>query len=283
MNSALRSLVALALSIVAVTGFGTQLDRRAKQLDDRESLLYLPNGKHLKVASMGQSSLLADLIYLWAIQYYASYEREDRFQYVEHIFGDVIAQLDPHYTDAYWMGALILIVEGKDLEAGLRLLDLGIANNPADWMLPYLAGWECHHAGDFRRAEQYFGQAESRPGAPDYVARTRIGMAAKGGDLVRAYGLWHQVWQDAESDATTRSIAERQLRHLKVRIDLQEMGKWIERFRMENERWPRALSELLQRGYADALPVDPQGRPYRYDPQSGVVTADDGRILPEES
>ena len=55
------------------------------------------------------------MIYIWAIQYYSNYEREDRYRYVEHVFGEVIAELDPHYIDPYWMGALIITIEAQDL------------------------------------------------------------------------------------------------------------------------------------------------------------------------
>ncbi len=268
---------------VVTTWSGIHLERTVGNEHRSKSLLLLPNGKHLKVASLGQASLLADLMYLWAIQYYSEYEREDRFQYVQHIFGNVIAELDPHYIDAYWMGALILIVEAKDLEAGLRLLDQGIEANPENWMLPYLAGWECYHADRFERAEAYFAHAAALPEVPIYVKRTRIGMAAAKGDLRRAYVMWIDILQDPGADERTIDIAERQLRHLKVKIDVQEIQAWVAQFQLENERWPVSLTELLQRGYVDAVPFDPFGRPYAYNPGSGIVAAPEDRILPEGS
>lgn len=269
--------------VVATTWSGIHLERMVGNEHRSKSLLLLPNGKHLKIASLGQAPLLADLMYLWAIQYYSEYEREDRFRYVQHIFGNVIAELDPHYIDAYWMGALILIVEAKDLEAGLQLLDQGIEANPENWILPYLAGWECYYADRFECAEAYFAHAEALPEVPIYVKRTRIGMAAAKGDLRRAHAMWLDILQDPGADAGTIDIAERQLRHLKVKIDVQEIQAWVAQFRLENERWPGSLSELLQRDYVDALPFDPFGQPYAYDPVSGIVAASADRILPEGS
>jgi tetratricopeptide (TPR) repeat protein len=283
MRSRWIAVALVASCVVATTWSGMRLERTSGQPDLGKSLLLLPNGQHLKVASLGQAPLLADLFYLWAIQYYSQYEREDRFRYVKHIFGDVIAELDPHYVDAYWMGALILIVEAKDLDAGLELLDQGIQANPGNWILPYLAGWECYHADRLDCAETYFAYAEQLPEVPVYVKRSRIGMAAARGDLRRAYAMWLDVLQDPTADAGTVSIAERQLRHLKVKIDVQEIQAWVEQFRLENERWPQGLSELAQHGYTDALPLDPLGRPYSYDPQSGVVAAPTDRVLPEKS
>ena len=273
----------VTLCAVVSTWSGVHIERALGHEHRSKSLLLLPNGKHLKIASLGQAPLLADLIYLWAIQYYSEYEREDRFEYVQHIFGEVIAELDPHYIDAYWMGALILIVEAKDLDAGLELLDQGMEANPDNWLLPYLAGWECYHARRFDPAEAYFGRAEKIPDVPSYVRRTRIGIAAAKGDLRRAYAMWLDILRDPTADTQTLRIAERQLRHLKVKIDVQEIQGWVAKFRLENNRWPKTLSELRQKGYVDALPVDPAGRRYAYDAVSGVVAAPEGRVLPEGS
>ncbi len=276
--------VALVLLSAVMTAWSAvHLERTAGDEQRERSLLLLPNGKHLKVASLGQAPLLADLMYLWAIQYYSVYDREDRFRYVKHIFGDVIAELDPNYVDAYWMGALILIVEAKDLEAGLELLEQGMEANPDNWVLPYLAGWECYHADRYDCAESYFAHAESLPEVPVYVKRTRIGMAAAKGDYRRAYAMWLDVLQDPTADAGTIGIAERQLRHLKVKIDVQDLQGWVGRFRIDNQRWPEMLTELIRGGYTDALPLDPFGRPYAYDRRTGLVSAPQDRILREES
>ncbi len=283
MRGKLWIVVLVVACTVATTWSGMRLERKAGPEQREKSLLLLPNGKYLKVASLGQAPLLADLVYLWAIQYYSVYEREDRFRYVRHIFGDVIAELDPHYIDAYWMGALILIVEAKDLEAGLELLEQGMQANPDNWILPYLAGWECYHADRYDCAEQYFARSEAMPEAPIYVKRTRIGMAAAKGDLRRAYAMWLDVLRDPAADAGTIGIAERQLRHLKGKIDVQEIQAWVGKFRLDNRRWPNSLNELIRSGYTDALPLDPFGRPYAYDPLSGIVAAPRDRILPEES
>ena len=276
--SILLAVVALAAGVLLS---GQRLERMAGELPGSDELLYLPNGKYLKVASLGQESVLADLIYLWAIQYYSIYEREDRFRYVEHVFGDVIAELDPHYIDPYWMGALILTVEARDLEAGLRLLDAGFARNPEAWVLPYLAGWECYHARQLERARAYFGTASKVPGAPRQVQRMEIGMLARSGDYRTAIRLWTEVLEDPDSDEASGAIAERQLRHLQTQLDLQTLRLAVKRFRSENGWLPGSLAELFRRSYIRTLPRDSTGRGYLYDPATGRVSAPTGRVLGE--
>ena len=163
-----RRWVVILLLVCAATALASArgLHRMVDETEDPGELLYLPNGKFLKMASLGQAPLVADLIYIWAIQFYSEYEREDRFRYVNHVFATVIPELDPHYIDAYWLGALILIVENGDLEGGLALLDQGFVANPDKWILPYLAAWECWLAGEPERSAGYFELAAEVPEAP---------------------------------------------------------------------------------------------------------------------
>ena len=53
----------------------------------------------------------------------------------------------------------------------------------------------------------------------------------------------------------------------------------IERFRETEGRAPRRLEELVRGGFLQALPVDPDGRPYTYDRSAGTVTTATDRVL----
>jgi type II secretion system (T2SS) protein G len=276
-----RLLTALVL-LVAIGGAtlsARTLERIAPARSRAEQLLYLPNGRHLKVLSLGHASLLADLIYLWAIQYYSDYGTTDRFRHVHHIFGDVIAELDPHYLDAYWLGAMILTVEAHDLAGGLELLDQGIARNPDQWILPYLAGWECQLASQTACAEAYFARAAAVPGAPPLTRRMQAGFLARTGALDEARRLWIQIFEDPTSDDLSRAIARRKIQEVQTRIDLAALASAIDEFRIDNGRVPRDLAELARGGYIRDVPTDPTGQPYVYDASSGQVAQAGGRIL----
>ncbi len=269
----------LVLVVAATTALGARGRlERLHAAREGQSLLYLPNGRQLELLSMGHASLLADWIYVWAIQHYSDYDRQDRYRYVEHVFDGVITELDPHYIDPYWLGAMILLVEAHDLDAGLRLLDKGFAANPEQWVLPYLAGWECHRAGRAAQADAYFERASRVAGAPPHVRRIRAGIAARSGDPRQALALWLEVLDDPASDAATRAIAERQSRALVVRIDVAELESAVERYRQRHGRRPGSLDELVAAGLATRR-LDPDGRPYAYDPRTGRVSSVAGHVL----
>jgi hypothetical protein len=276
-----RLLIGLLIALFAgIAGIaGSALERMEGERAASEELLYLPNGRYLEIASLGQAPVLADMIYIWAIQYYSSYERADRYRYVEHVFGEVISELDPHYIDPYWMGALILTLEAQDLEAGLRLLDKGFENNPDKWILPYLAAWESHSAGRPDLAAAYFERAAAVEGAPLFVRRMRAGMLSLAGQLREALQIWREVAEDPEADPASLAIAKRQMRSTQVRIDLQELRAAVLRFRSETSHFPSSLEELLAGSYIDSLPLDPWDNAYAYEPLTGRVSSKAGRIL----
>jgi tetratricopeptide (TPR) repeat protein len=269
----------LALAVAGAGAARRDLVARAHAEAGSKELLYMPNGKYLKAVSMGHAPLAADLIYLWAIQYYADYAQADRARYVEHVFGTVIAELDPNYIDPYWLGAIILTTEVQDLEAGLRVLDKGFANKPSAWILPYLAGWECDRAGQFDRAAAYFDRAARVPEAPPDLFRLKAGMTALGGNLREAIARWQDVLDDPRNDDDARSIATRQIRTLTVKADLQDLATVIEAFRARTGRAPRSLEELVRTGFLKEVPLDPDGERYVYDPATATATSPAGRLL----
>lgn len=271
-----RRAAAVLLFAIAALGAGSARARLA-ELDrarrGAQELLYLPSGKYLKAVSLGHAPLMADFVYIWAIQYYSDYERADRYRYVEHVFGTVIPELDPAYTDPYWLGALILSTEAGDVDAALRVLDKGIALNPSAWVLPYVAGWECHRSGRFARAADYFDRAAKTPGAPSSIVRLEAGMTARAGNVREAIDRWREVLNDPRNDDGARAIASRQIRMLSVRADIQDIEAAIERYREHNGRPPRRLEDLVQTGLLKILPQDPDGNPYAYDPSAGTVSS----------
>jgi tetratricopeptide (TPR) repeat protein len=277
-----RRLAPLALLAAAITLAAVSRDRLvALETAPRggEDLLYLPNGSHLRATSLGHASLAADLIYLWAIQYYSDYDRKDRYRFVEHVFGSVIPDLDPHYVDPYWLGAMILTVEAGDLEAGLRVLDKGFENNPTAWVLPYLAGFECYRARQYERAAAYFDRSSRAPNAPALPLRMKAGTVARKGDLRESIRLWEDLLRDPRGDAASRAIAERQIRGLTVRADLADLTAAIAAFREREGHLPRAIEDLVRGGLLRAAPHDPDGHPYFYDPATGRAACRAGGVL----
>ena len=235
------------------------------------SIIYLPSGKYLKYATFGYSSLAADLIYLWAIQYYTTYTIVDRFQNLEHIFS-IIAELDPRYTDPYEIGALIAVTEASDLKLALKILDLGLAKNPDQWIFPFEAGHHAQRAGDYRTAREYYEKTMKIPGAPEIAKRLYAAAGFRVMDLEESWKTWLEVFNTARDERTKR-IAGKHLYQVKAASDIILMNQAVGKFRERYGRLPAALEELVRVGLLVSLPKDLDGKDYIYNPKTGEIRA----------
>jgi tetratricopeptide (TPR) repeat protein len=280
------TVLALWLAVVGAMAvwIGAQraTDRASMGWPEAYPLLFLPNGRYLSAASLGFRVLLADVIYLWSIQYYGHRRTVEGRNYLWHIYS-TITDLDPRFIDAYTTGALVMASDMSDPEMAIRLLDRGIERNPQSWLLPMDAGWYAYmNLQDAELAERYFALAAEKPDAPPWAARVRAHMAAEQGDLLSAIVLWEGVLEEAEADGDERAaaIASQRLPDLYSQYAIGEIEAAIARFEQQQGRRPDSLALLTRFGMLpQTLYYDDEGRPlnwfdepFLYDAGSGTVT-----------
>jgi tetratricopeptide (TPR) repeat protein len=267
-GSAILVAVAALAGAVLVQG---RIEARAAARQPLSPLLYLPSGKYLGYVALGFDEILADLIYLWSIQYYGDYDIKDRYDYLEHIYGQVITELDPHYLDPYLVGAMIMDIEAGRPEQALRLLDKGIAANPDAWILAFEAGFICYkRLEDYARARGYFERALAAPDVHPLVRRLHAGMMARTGDARAALREWAEIGETT-GDPYVRHVAWNHVHDLKVEVDLADLRAALAAWRERHGGWPRRLEQLARDGLLSRVPRDPEEREYRYDAAAGTV------------
>jgi tetratricopeptide (TPR) repeat protein len=270
-SATLAILLILLLSCVGIVSLKREVERIPRKKIPGASIIYIPSGKYLKYATFGYSSLVADLVYIWAIQYYTTYTIVDRFQNLEHIFS-IIAELDPRYADPYEIGALIAVNEAKDLKLALKILDMGLARNPDQWIFPFEAGHYAQRAGDNVSARKYYEKTMAIPGAPDIAKRLYAAAGYKAMDLKESWETWLEVYKTAK-DERTRKIAGKHLYQVKSTSDLNLLREGVRRFSEKYRRRPADLEELVRYGLFAALPKDLDGKDYLYNPRTGEIKA----------
>jgi len=276
-----RLAVALLLGLGFAAAGGSALrveDLRAGQPPGHH-LLYLPSGKYLKAVTFGYSNLAADLIYLWSIQYYSNYQIADRYDYLDRIYRRVIAELDPGYIDPYLVGSMIMSVEANRNDLALQLLDEGIARNPGEWILPFSAGFLCYNTlHDPARARSYFEKVVRIPGAPSVAKRFYAEMFNRLGDRRTSLRYWSEIHETGDSDYV-RQVSWLHVHDLSIDVALEDLARLVEAYRQAKGAVPRRLKDLVGAGFLPALPTDPEGRDYLYDPATGRVSSQSRRLL----
>jgi len=245
-------------------------DRISRKKIPGSSIIYLPKGEYLKYATFGHSSLLADLIYIWAIQYYGDYEIPDSYDYLYHIFS-IIAELDPHYFDPIDMGAFIAAYEALDVDLAVKILDMGLEKNPKEWFFPYQAAHYLQFMRkDHERAQEYYKKTMTIEGYPPIVRRLYADAVFKSTDYKKALEEWLEIYNTAE-DERIKQVASNHLYNIKATMDIEKLQDAIAKFKEKFGRYPADLSRLVSAGFLDSIPKDMDGKAYLYDSQTGEV------------
>jgi len=258
------------LTCLLFMGLKLKLEDIPRKKIPGSSIIYIPSGKYLKLATFGYSSFLADLVYLWAIQYYGDLSITDRFRYFEHIFS-IISELDPHYVDPYEVAALIALYDAKDISLALKMLDLGFSKNPDMWIFPLEAG---HYAQVYKRdialAKEYYKKAMEIEGAPQIARRLYANAAFRTMDFQTAWETWLEVYKTAQ-DEQIKKIASNHLYQVKAAVDLRAIRAALVKFKLKYRRYPAELVQLVRAGFIPFIPKDFDGKDYLYNPQTGEV------------
>lgn len=262
----------LILSCGIFMGLKLQINKMTREKIPGSSIIYIPSGKYLKFATFGYSSFIADLIYIWAIQYYSNYSIPDRYDNLDHIFS-IIAELDHRYLDPYEIGAMIAVYEAKDLNLAFKILDRGLEKNPAQWIFPLQAG---HYAQmmtkDYELARKYYKKTMEMDGAPVIIRRLYANAAFKIMDYKTAWENWLEIYQTTE-DKRIKKIASNQLYQVKAALDVKTIKEAIEKFKERFGRNPTEQAQLVKHGLLDSLPKDLDGKEYIYNSQTGEIRA----------
>lgn len=260
----------LCLSCLLFMGLKLEIDKVSRQKIPGSSIIYIPSGKYLKMVTFGFSSVMADLVYIWAIQYFGNTAIPDKFDHFVHIFS-IISELDPRYVDPYEVGALIALYDTKDVALSIKLLDMGFAKNPDLWIFPLEAG---HYAQlykkDFPLAREYYKKAMDIPGAPDIIKRLYANAAFKVMDIKTAWETWLEVYETAKEERV-KKIASNHLYNIKATVDIRGLRSVLEKYKAKYGRYPDTLSGIVAAGLLPFIPKDYDDEDYVYDPKTGDV------------
>jgi tetratricopeptide (TPR) repeat protein len=269
-------LLVLLVSLALFAGLKIKTDTIGRYQVPGSSIIYIPSGKSLKYVTFGYHSLLADLVYLWAIQYFSDPTIWERFEYLDHIFG-IIAELDPQYLDPYEIGALIAVYDARDLNLAFTILDRGIEKNPTEWIMPLQAGHIAQmFAKNYEVAQKYYKMTMEIEGAPEIARRLYANAAFRISDYKTAWRNWLEIYESA-TDPRVIKIASNHLYRTKAAMDFETLQAAIELYKNKHGHAPNDLGQLVIDGLIPAVPQDLDGEDYLYDPETEAITT---RISP---
>jgi len=266
----LLSLFVILMALAAL--FQSRYDSGTDYFAEKNVFVTLPSGKTLKILSFGFHELTADMLFVWAIQFYSTYNLNNRFDYLENIF-NAITDLEPRYKDVYIVGSWIMALEAQDIEKAIRLLEKGSRNMPDQWIFDYEASFYAYrNLKDYDRAVKYLRVAAQRPGAPSLIRRKEAHLIYMKDDLSQAYAMWVEIYNNATSQLD-KDAAFKHLYQIKFEMDKKMLEKALEQFKQKYTRYPADLAQLVRAGLLKNVPPDFTGQNYLYDSQTGKISA----------
>jgi len=224
-----------------------------------QELAYFPSGVALREMVIEYREIVADFIWLVAIDYYGRHQQTDRrYEWLGHIF-QILTTLDPRFIGAYHFGAITLAWDAHKPVEALRFLLDGMKANPLSWQLPFDAGFINYILiGDYQSAARLFQVASKLPDAWPIIERWVPYATARSGDFTTAREMWKDLYYSTDNKKLKELIV-RQLKWLKLEEGLATIQEAVDRFMEKEKRVPLSIQELLYRGYLKQIPEEPYG------------------------
>ncbi|MFZ0738294.1 MAG: hypothetical protein WCA98_10345 [Candidatus Acidiferrales bacterium] len=263
--------IAVPLLLASLYPLQKHIRIQTESIRAQKDELFFTSGPMLKKLSLGYSSILADIYWTRAVQYYGGRlaNQDPHFELLSPLL-NVTTALDPHLIVAYRFGAMFL-AEPEPVGAGqpdlaIDLVKQGIAANPRDWELYYDLGFIYYfHTKDYKEAAQVFWQASEVPGAPSWLKAFAASVAEKGNSRDTSRFMWLEAYKTS-NDPRIRNNALNHLARLQVEDDLEKLAAIALEYQKRAGHFPASGQELVYAGVLRMVPKDPEGYPYMFGP-----------------
>lgn len=240
MRRALRSLVllplVLALLLVASRSHRAALALRGESPADPH--VWVPKPSVARILSLGESELLADLIWVRTLVYYGDgLIHQTGMPDVDKLV-ELVNALDPQFRRPYRWGGFATVFRRRvatleEYEASVAILRRGVKAFPGDWELHWTLGLRLFFDikgkdEDEQRRLHEEGAAEIEqamrlPGAPPTLAVTALAMRTKLGQRDRALRELRELVL-ATDDPKARAELQKHYAELESEVESEKLG-----------------------------------------------------------
>lgn len=212
-------------------------------------------------------SLLADVFYIrGGLSLSDEAPWDARLDWVWTYLGAALT-LDPRMSDAYFLGGVVAPRTPHQIKKGIRFLKRYRGLNPDDWRVLYWIGFDYLQLQDYTNASRFYRLAARLPGAPDFLKSNPAMMAYLGNNL-RAGIIYLEALLERVADEEQRQWILIKREWMRRLLSLQEAAQAYHRIK---GRYPLYLDELVESGLLPAIPGDPFGDGFYWDPDEKRV------------
>lgn len=252
-----KTLISIAIIVV---GFGLTfvlsnfLEKNRQSLPEglEDSDMIVQTAK-LKGYALGFEGLIADWYWMKSLQYVGDkiFKNKENLNLEDlsalnprllYPYLDTATTLDPHFTEVYAYGAVIL--PAIDREQAIKLTEKGIAENPDEWRLYQHLGYIYWRLGNYEKAAEVYARGATVKDAPTFLRAMSARMKTQGNDRETARAIYAQMFQEAQDDQS-REAAKIRLLELDSLDELDGIRQALKDFQAKNTRCAENWNELL--------------------------------------
>ncbi len=266
---------ALLALLAAVAGLArAALEPEATALGRIRDPAWVPAGRIVRIASLGQRLLLADVYWLKTVAYVGEWTLEPK-RGMGALFplADLVTDLDPRFGYAYQGAGSNLSGLARLVPESDRILEKGMRNVPDRWSLPFLYAFnKFFYEDDFATAARFARRAADVGKRPHLaLLAANLSLVANRDDEYRsALEILEVSLQQADTPELRAQLRERAVK-VKTYQALSIVERAVGAFRERNVRGPIVIEELTRGGFLREVPPDPSGGSILLDPVTGQV------------
>ena len=249
-----------------------QVDRQRQSIPKGGELSYLPRGEYLRLAVLGYRNIVADFIWLKAVQNYAGRKQTRAGYLAAYHAAEVATDLNPDFVHAYKSSGTILSVWASMPNESVAILKKGVQHNPTVWELPFFLGYDYYYdLHDPQTAAKYFQDAARLPGAPGWLGKLAAKMTVQAGDPDAALEFLQRLYQATSDERTREGLLER-MKEVEAERRIRALEGAVKQYRDRYGALPKELNDLANKGLLATIPEDPRGGQF-------VIRHPDGAVV----
>lgn len=242
-------------------------DSARRNLDVAQETLFAPKGDVLRVVSLDQHMLVADILWMRSVLEFGSrYGQENDARWAEWFSRSIraVTALDPHWRTPYVYGGIMLKVVGAS-DVSTEIFELGAQQLPDDYYLPFAAGMNYYLDGEHpEKAAEWLEIASKRPNAPQWYAMAAVAFREKRYERQQAiHYLRDEI--EATEDPHLREQLQTRLDGLVHDEIASKFDEAVERYVGLRGEAPRRVEDLLDAHLINSVPEDPMGESWVID------------------
>ncbi|RMF93497.1 MAG: hypothetical protein D6734_09910, partial [Candidatus Schekmanbacteria bacterium] len=248
-----------------------KIDTMKEDITTAEKLFITPSSKIVKVMSLNQKALIADILWLKIIQYVGERKQTEKGWDWLYNNTNLLTDLDPNFYLAYQFSGLILTVFANRIDQSITILKKGAKYNPDNWFIYFLLGYNYfNEIRDYKKAAFYIRQASLVKGSPAFLKLFATRLYSSAGNPEDGIIFTESLLRKTENEEMKKRLNER-LKLLYIERDLKLLNEKVKDYIKKFKTTPTSLQDLVKANLLTSIPKDPFGKEYYLDITTGTV------------